>query len=290
MHRLIQISDTHLSAQHGFFFDNFQRVATAINAAPPDIVVSSGDLSVNGPETEEDLDFALWAHHLIEAPVRFLPGNHDVGEEPGGEHLDQPITHHRLAVYQERFGPCRWRERLGDWLLLGINSQLFNTGFSDEDDQWQWLDAELSAHRGPVGLFLHKPLFAEGPGEAPQPATTVSPRVQGRLHDLLLESGARFVACGHVHQRQTFSVDGIAHHWCPSTAFQPAAPRDGCDPALGFLEYKFEGNQYTVEFRSVRGLDAWVLEHIKENGKYAFLKDVPPQPVTVDWRRPQNGV
>ena len=79
-------------------------------------------------------------------------------------------------------------------------------------------------------------------------------------------------------------VDGIMQHWCPSTAFRPAEPRDGCDPALGFYEFTFDGDQYKVAFRTAPRLDQIVLDDLKENGKYAFLKDVPSMPVFAKWR------
>lgn len=283
MPKLIQISDTHLSPVQGFFYENFRRVADAINAAQPDAVVSSGDLSINGPEEEDDLAFAKWCHDLIDAPVYALPGNHDVGEEPGGEHLNQPLTDERLAVYHALFGPCRWVTDLGTWRLVGLNSQVFNTGTGHEDEQWAWLEKALE-HDGPIGVFQHKPLYIEKPGEYPLPKLTVSPAVHDRLHGTYQQAGVRFIGSGHIHMHRHIQVDGIDHFWCPSTAFRPFNAQTDLDTSLGYLEYDFDGDEVTMRFVIPDGLDQVTLADIKENGKYKFLKDVPPQPVPVDWR------
>jgi 3',5'-cyclic AMP phosphodiesterase CpdA len=283
MHRLIQISDPHLSPRHGFFHGNFERVTEAVNRLAPDLVVSSGDLTVNGPEAPDDLAFARWCHDRIAAPVLFLPGNHDVGEEPGGEHLHQPISASRLEAWIAHFGRHRWRAELGRWRLLGVNSQLFNSELPEEAEQWTWLEAALGDRGGPVGVFLHKPLYEHDPTLPPDPRNTASPVALDRLERLFRDGGVRFVASGHRHQRRILRIGGIDHVWCPSTAFMPSEPVPGCDPSLGLLEFTFDGDGYAVAFHAPEGLTPHVLGPLKENGRYPFLKDVPPRPVAIPW-------
>jgi len=283
MPKLIQISDTHLSPHQGFFYDNFVAVADAINAAAPDLVVSSGDLSVNGPEHEDDIAFARWCHERIEAPLYCLPGNHDVGEEPGGEHLYQMLDDRLLARYRRHFGLDWWHTELDDWRLIGLNSQLFNTGLPQEAEQWDWLEQALDFD-GPIGVFQHKPLYIFGPGEDPQPKNAISPKAQDRLNGLYRNAGVRFIGSGHIHLHRMTEITDIAHIWCPSTAFQPSPPPPNFDPSLGYLEYTFEGTDFLVDFIKPEGLVQSSLKRLKENGRYQFLKDVPAQPVEVDWR------
>jgi 3',5'-cyclic AMP phosphodiesterase CpdA len=284
MKTLIQISDPHLSPVHGFFHANFMAVVEAINRRRPDLVVSSGDLAVNGPEAVDDLAFARWCHDHIEPPVLYLPGNHDVGEEPGGEHLHQPLDAGTLSAWQDCFGDDRWRTDLEGWRLLGLNSQLFNTGTAREEEQWDWLTEALEEHDGPCGLFLHKPIFDTDPDAQQDPKNTVAPSARRRLLVLLDAYPVRFVASGHRHQHRILERRGVHHVWCPSTAFMPTEPAAGCDPALGFLEFTFEGEGFTVGAYTPGDLTPHVLGPLKENGRYAFLKDVPPRPVDVVWR------
>src|SRR5262245_47690678 len=77
--RLAQISDTHLSRDKPFFVENFMIVASALAASAPDLVVNTGDMSLDGVAEESDLREARALHEVIGLPIRFIPGNHDVG-------------------------------------------------------------------------------------------------------------------------------------------------------------------------------------------------------------------
>ncbi|MDX1580591.1 MAG: metallophosphoesterase, partial [Alphaproteobacteria bacterium] len=201
MTRLIQITDTHLSPTHGFFYGNVARTLALINQSQPDMLVITGDLSINGPEVEDDLRFSRWCLRLAHAPTRFLPGNHDVGEEPGAEHLGQGITWERLAAYRRNFGTDFWVQDVDAWRLIGINTQLFGSGFDAEAAQWMLLENALAGASGrPCGLFMHKPLFLDAPDEEPEPTKAVAPRARRALIRLLEEHPVKFIASGHLHQ------------------------------------------------------------------------------------------
>ena len=80
--RLTQISDTHLARRLGPLTDNFNRLAEHIDASRPDLVVNSGDLAFDAPTSPDDLAFARELHDALPVPCRYLPGNHDVGDNP----------------------------------------------------------------------------------------------------------------------------------------------------------------------------------------------------------------
>ena len=46
--RIAQISDTHLSDTKPFFVDNFVRVGEALRESKPDLVLNSGDITLDG--------------------------------------------------------------------------------------------------------------------------------------------------------------------------------------------------------------------------------------------------
>ena len=50
--RVAQISDTHLSREKPFFVENFTIVATALAASGPDLVLNTGDMSLDGIEKD----------------------------------------------------------------------------------------------------------------------------------------------------------------------------------------------------------------------------------------------
>ncbi len=284
MIKVIQLSDTHLSDIYGFFYDNFCLVAEEINALKPDLVINTGDLSLNGPDRPQDLEFARWCHGQIEAPVLYLPGNHDIGEEPGAEELGQPMNQNRLNVYHALYERSYWYRDVEKWRLIGINSQLLGTGLSEEAEQSSWLEETLQSAQGPVGLFIHKPWFLESPDEVPSPLETVAPSAVTWLQSLIDIADVRFVASGHLHQYRSRTISGIHHHWCPSTAHVNTKPKPGADPALGFLQYTFELDTYRVERKVADRTHPYTFGEILQHGRYKRLMDVPHRPVDVDWK------
>lgn len=285
MPRLIHITDTHLSPRQGFFFGNFARVTRAINSERADLVVNTGDLSINGAEIEDDLAFARHCHREIATPVRFVPGNHDVGEEPEALHLDQPIDGERLARYRQTFGADWWTTPLGSWQLIGLNALLMGSGLEDEARQWRWLEDILATVSDrPLGLFIHKPLFLTAPNEPADPAVALGQASRDQLLAAFAGRSLRFVCSGHLHQRRAELHEDVLHVWGPSTAFPTSAPRPGAEASLGYavLELAIDGHA-AVRFEEPSGVIRHDYMALKENGRYPFLKDIPPGRPPIPW-------
>ena len=70
--RIAQISDTHLSDRKPFFVDNFVRIAEVIRDSKPDLVLNSGDISLDGAGHEADLATAKQLHDGLD-PADALP-------------------------------------------------------------------------------------------------------------------------------------------------------------------------------------------------------------------------
>ena len=60
--RIAQISDTHLSLTKPFFVENFRNLAAGLAGARPDLVINTGDVSLDGANREEDLAAARGFH------------------------------------------------------------------------------------------------------------------------------------------------------------------------------------------------------------------------------------
>src|SRR5207248_6330627 len=103
--RIIQISDTHLSPGKPHFADNWGPLAAWIAARRPELVIHTGDLTVDGADLEEDLRYGALLMARLGVRFRAVPGNHDVGD-PG--HPRQPVNDERLARWRAHFGPDRW--------------------------------------------------------------------------------------------------------------------------------------------------------------------------------------
>ncbi len=242
--RIAQISDTHLSDDKPFFVDNFVRIGEALRTARPDLVLNSGDISLDGASSEADLVAARALHDGLDLPVRYLPGNHDLGDsQDSPAHGEGAIDVMRRARYLSHFGADWWTFDVPGWRLLGINAQLLGSNLdAAEHQEDDIVKAIASLGRRRLALFIHKPLFDRTADETAITGRFINP-VPRRL--LLMSLGGTvpaFVACGHVHQyRETWSA-GVRHVWGTSTAFvipDARQPRYGVKE-VGYVEHFLE--------------------------------------------------
>jgi 3',5'-cyclic AMP phosphodiesterase CpdA len=277
MARVIVISDPHLSPTHGFFWDNWCRACEAANRLAPDAVIVSGDLCINGPDSDAEVAFARKALGRLDCPVHAVPGNHDVGDEPPGQEADQIIDQRRLQRWLSVFGADRFAFTVGGWRVVGINAQLLGSGLPQEKEQDDWLDAELGRAAGPILLALHKPLFLQSPDETETTASSVNPAPRERLLRRLCAAPVKVVLSGHLHCQRDVMRDGLRHVWAPSTAFL-VPPQEGAESVVGLLALEFEDDGVRVEPMSVAGLVAHDLLELKGHGRYKYLRDMPACP------------
>ena len=248
--RVIQISDTHLSRAQSWFRPNFEAMVGIVSAHRPDLVVNTGDISLDGVDREDDLAFSHSCHAMLAAPLRTIPGNHDVGDNPWRPGLDHAITDERLTRYRRYFGEDYWLVEAGAWILVGVNAQLLGSGLAAEAGQWSFLaSARADAGDRPLALFVHKPLFDRDPTETDVNHRFVTPDNRRRLLDVLHGANLRLVASGHVHQHRCRRVAEVDHCWAPSTAY--VLP-DRKQPLLGtkrvgYVAYTFRPTGIDIE-------------------------------------------
>jgi 3',5'-cyclic AMP phosphodiesterase CpdA len=116
--RIIQISDTHLSPGKAHFADNWPPLARWIAEQRPDLVIHTGDVTVDGVEVEADLRYAAELMRGLGVRIRAVPGNHDVGD---AGHRFQPLDDERLRRWRAHFGPDRWVEDITRLLRCARN-------------------------------------------------------------------------------------------------------------------------------------------------------------------------
>ena len=252
--RLTQISDTHLARRLTRLTDNFHRLSEYIDSRRPDLVVNSGDLAFDGPTNRDDLEFARTLHAALPVACRYLPGNHDIGDNPTqvGPPPSQPVTDQDLNTYHAVFGEDRWSFEAAGWCFIGLNSLVMNTGLAREAEQFDWLASQLSASRGkPVALFLHKPLYLNAPDDPELAASSVRyVPMPARKHlvEMLGAVDLRLVASGHVHQRRDFTHSHIRQVWAPSAGFIiPDRMQEVIGvKEVGLVEYRFQPHGFEV--------------------------------------------
>jgi 3',5'-cyclic AMP phosphodiesterase CpdA len=252
--RLTQISDTHLARRHQKLTDNFHRVSEYVEATRPDLVVNSGDLAFDGPTNRDDLELARELHDALPVACRYLPGNHDIGDNPTevGPTPSQPATERDRQIFLSIFGDDRWRFDAAGWCFIGLNSLVMNTGLASEAEQFEWLVSQLAGANGkPVALFLHKPLYLNSPDDPETPATSiryVPMPVRSRLVEMSRSVDLRLVASGHVHQRRDFTFGHVRHVWAPSAGFIISDARQQVigTKEVGLVEYRFQPEGFEV--------------------------------------------
>jgi len=256
--RLTQISDTHLARRLPTLTENFHRVSEYIDARRPDLVVNSGDLAFDGPTSRDDLEFAHELHAALPVACRYLPGNHDVGDNPTevGPAPTQPATEQERQTFLSIFGEDRWHFDAAGWCFIGLNSLVMNTGLASEAEQYDWLASQLASADGkPVALFLHKPLYLNAPEDPELAATSIRyipMPARSRLVEMLGSVDLRLVASGHVHQRRDFTYRHVRHIWAPSAGFIISDARQEVigTKEVGLVEYRFQPGRFEV--RQVR--------------------------------------
>src|ERR1700737_29647 len=223
--RLTQISDTHLARRHQKLTDNFHRLSEPIGAPRPHLANNSGPPAFDAPTSRDDLEFARELHSALPVACRYLPGNHDVGDNPTavGPVPSAPVTEADRQIFLSLFGEDRWRFEAAGWCFIGLNSLVMNSGLASEAEQFDWLASQLAAINGkPLALFVHKPLYLNAPDDPELESTSIRYVPMPARRHLIEMVGAvdlRLDASGHPHQRRDFTYSHTRHVWAPSAGF-----------------------------------------------------------------------
>jgi 3',5'-cyclic AMP phosphodiesterase CpdA len=261
--RIIQISDTHLSRAKPHFADNWPPLAAWIAAQNPDLVIHTGDVTVDGADVEDDLRYSAELMRSLGVHFRAVPGNHDVGDAGNPR---QPVTAERLARWRAYFGPDWWVEDAEGVRLIGLDAMLLGSGNRDEAAQATWLDGVMGDTGGrKIAWFLHRPLFLDNPDEAGTGYWSVEPESFSRLIELVRRDSVALVASGHLHKAHQTVRDGTRYVWAPASSFlvgpeiQPPMPGE---KRLGAVLYELDGTTMEPSIIDVPGLAPYWLDDV----------------------------
>jgi 3',5'-cyclic AMP phosphodiesterase CpdA len=266
MARIVQISDTHFSRTKPHFMVNLRPLQDWVRQQHADLVVHTGDVTVDGADSEDDMRDVADMMRSLGTPFLALPGNHDVGEA-GNRH--QPVNDERLARWRRHFGPDWWSRDIEGWRLVGIDSMLFGSGHPDEARQMAWLH-EVVAAAAPrrIAWFTHRPLFIEHPEEGDRGYWSVEPAARKPLLDLIRERHVALVATGHLHKWHDATIDGCRYIWGPSAGFlvdQDQPERLAGEQWMGAALYELHGADLNVRHAPIPGLtELWISDVIHE--------------------------
>lgn len=259
--KIVQITDTHFSPTKPHFNGNWEPLAAWIEQSGVDLVIHTGDLSVDGADKDDDIAFCMDLMREVSTPMLLVPGNHDVGHLPGSL---QPVNAGRLERWRRLVGPDYWMEDTGSWRLIGLDSLLM--GFDDAEDeaQFDWLRTVLESRGGRrAALFAHKPLFVDAPGEGDTGYWSVRPAQRQRLYDLIAAHDVALFASGHLHRAWQGHYENTSLVWGPSAAFVVGDMEREMpgERLLGAVIHQF-GDTVASEIVAIPGMTAYVLDDV----------------------------
>ncbi len=220
-----QLSDLHIGLNKEKHPDvdpeaQLKRAIEMINARGVDAIVVTGDIGDNPSGWPK-------AHELmkqVNAPVYWLPGNHDV-------HQGNP------AAFRKFWGHDYFSFRIRDVEFVCINSQLLGNYDDMNAPEPQPLSSETASEAQKMLVWLEHPENAGEPapririavqhvpiwrgGKAPDTKhywTTHEPW-RTREIDVLRKLGVHDVIAGHWHKPATVNEDGFTQHVAPAVSF-----------------------------------------------------------------------
>ena len=210
--RIVHVSDSHLGPGVPYADEHWGAVVAHVAETRPDLVVHTGDLSLDGASRSADLAHSRTRLDDLPVPWLALPGNHDIGDvdddgAPGRRRTPRSLD--------ELIGDLRFSRAIDGWRLVGVDIQTLSSVSPEADEHWDWLASELAGDEL-VALFLHRPLRPWGDAHDEPRRYVVEPH-RSRLAALVSTGDVRLVASGHVHQHLVTARDGVTHVWGPSS-------------------------------------------------------------------------
>ncbi len=241
--RIAQLSDLHIGlAKAPHAADNLRKAVKIINDRGVDAVVVTGDIG----EKPSDWDEAREILGHLQAPVYYIPGNHDIHSND-------------FDRYRKVFGDDFYRVRVKNVVIYALDSEVFGNydsyeaarvalpPASDEAHQnatrmLQWMeesaeqpvphdhdkDKDKNPHPDRDGAhdrddhvvvigMQHVPIARDGnfPPDA-RPYWFIPEQYRDREVELLKKLGIHDMLVGHWHHRDEFNYGGI--HWHVGTA------------------------------------------------------------------------
>ena len=259
--RILLITDSHLANGALDFVANWHAAASYAKRSAIDLTIHLGDISLDAINTWPQLHEARVLVDAWPTPMRLIPGNHDIGDNPGTRDAPEHewLSEASRARYLALFGEDRWAIDAEGWRLIAFDAQLLGSGMPEEAEQWDWLASEFKNAAGkPIVVLLHKPLFENPATDSDHHMRYVPHAARDRLLVLIARADVRLVLCGHAHQYLDRTIDGVRHVWLPSSAFiipDPHQTRFGEKiVGVGVLELGRDGEGYRF------GLDVVVAE------------------------------
>ena len=150
--RIVQVSDTQPPPDNEIVWKRASEAVKVINSLKPNIVIFPGDITTSG--TEDEYKRIKGILSKIQAPVYYVPGNHDLFAADEAEealYLDK-LRDEKLRRYHKYFGPDHWSFEYADFLFVGFDSTENWSRLSRST--LEWLTESLSSSDKPYKFVV----------------------------------------------------------------------------------------------------------------------------------------
>ncbi|MER9586629.1 metallophosphoesterase [Mesorhizobium sp. M0276] len=227
--RFVVITDTHVNGEGSSPYPYPSGVLANARAAAafakvrtlkPDFVLHLGDMVHPLPG---QVSFASAAANFrkmvgdLEVPIRWVPGNHDIGDKPSAWLVAPPVSKETRTFYTDALGPDRHCFEHHGIRFVMADATLINSGMDAEEEQWNWLDTNIPRDRRSF-LFMHYPPYLTDTDE-PEHYDNIANPGRSRLLAMLRDRPVEALFTGHVHNIFMNRFGNTDIHVLPAISF-----------------------------------------------------------------------
>jgi len=281
---------------HQMNIGRFIKVIEQANASKPDFVMHLGDITTSHPQRPSWDTECLNSQKLIatlKMPVHLCAGNHDTGNKlslnlpnwpqtAGDPRKSFYVSDDNMALYRKYFGEPYYSFDHKASHFIVLLEHVFGSGWNVEKEEWDWLEADLAAHKDArhIFMFFHTPIYWVDPVKDLGPGNyeIIDEGPRARLLGLINKYGVRAVFTGHTHHNITNQYGNTGLFTVTSTAFARNSWQlytdlggGNRDPAhAGYLVVRVYGDNVVVNF--VRTVDRMPDARPVQQGKTCLPK------------------
>ncbi len=230
----VHISDTHIGK--GTNLEITQKLVKQINELPMNIqfVIHTGDITQDGMSDTLSVFDAKKAFVQLDAPVYYVPGNHDIFQEKVEE---------EIIVFQEQFGDLIFTLEFEDVVFIGIYSDPLAYSFSVEgyDPLLELENSLRKIKEKPIVIFHHIPSVGFFYNNKMHDGWEIENR--DRWKELLNSYEVIAILAGHFHGSEQHLIGNI-----PLYVSGSVTNRFGRQPSFRVFEYKYGKLSYRSQY------------------------------------------
>lgn len=217
------IADTHLEADQSAVSNvRCAKVAEAIASRAPAFVLHLGDVVHPLPAAanhQKATDEAKTLLAAFDCPVKYLPGNHDIGDKPLFGQPANRVREADLARWRAHYGDDRFVFDIGPLRIVGIDAPLLSPEPAIVDELRRFLAHSLEGREGRrLVLATHYPPFLYEE-EEPSHYDNIVPACREILMRYCHDNAVECVFSGHIHN-YLYARRGVTRfHGAPATGF-----------------------------------------------------------------------